>query len=178
MLQEWELGTDPNQYVYEDPYDDTPGVPVQARRRAAKEPVRRASPDRTMPPPPASTHRPPTIASSIPQAPPVIAASSQPVRRKPLVAARSQDAFVPQSQGVPGQRSDAWTAPPSSQEPVASTQVLPGPHGDVLLSLRRSLRRSASAGFEGRCRQAIAEYRSTKRTTRILPIPRPIHDLD
>lgn len=129
LLQEWDLGTDPNQYVYEDPYDDTPGVPVQARRRAAKEPVRRASPDRTMPPPPAPTHRPPTIASSIPQAPPVIAASSQPVRRKPLVAARSQDAFVPQSQGVPGQRADAWTAPSSSQEPVASTQVLPGPHG-------------------------------------------------
>lgn len=125
LLQEWELGTDPNQYVYHDPYDDPAEAPGPAPRRSGKEPARKPSAGRTAAVP-ASTQRPPTI---VPSAPHVVAATSQPtVTRKPLAAARSLDTLSAHPNNG-SQPTNAWGAAPSSQEIMASTQVLPGPHG-------------------------------------------------
>ncbi|KAI0748606.1 hypothetical protein C8Q80DRAFT_1219698 [Daedaleopsis nitida] len=151
LLQEWELGSDPKEYVYHDPYGDTSEVAAQASRRAAKEPARKASPERAVPPR-LPTQRPPTIAPSmaIPQAPPVVTARSVAPARKPLGAARSQDAIVAQSQRVlngGSQPTDNWAAPPSSQEPLASTQVLPGPHGGRPSAAKKKPAKKRVGGF-------------------------------
>ena len=129
LLQEWEVGSDPSQYVYRNPYDDSAAEPVVARR-AAKEPTAKESPGDSRVPTRVPSQRPPAIASSVPHGPPVIA-SSQPVpTRRPLAAARSEDALIPRPAMNGSQPTDFWMAPPSSQDvPFASTQVLPGPHG-------------------------------------------------
>ncbi|KAH9945903.1 uncharacterized protein BXZ73DRAFT_37424 [Epithele typhae] len=100
LLQEWELGSNPQEYVYQDPYDDTPAATVAAALVL-----------------PAATRPPPIVATS------------QPSRiRAPLVVSRSHET-VPKRPASNSQPTAAWRAPPSSQEPFASTQVLPGPHG-------------------------------------------------
>ncbi|KAH0827044.1 hypothetical protein J3R83DRAFT_4727 [Lanmaoa asiatica] len=108
LLAEWELGTDPKDYTYRDPYDlaDIDAQPIpEYRRPLAAPPVTQK---KQVPP-----QRPPLVVAAATQ-PPVIHtveyATSQTVQRT-----RSQqfesgfDAF--------------------SQEPMASTQTLPGPFG-------------------------------------------------
>ncbi|KAI0807584.1 hypothetical protein C8Q74DRAFT_1313323 [Fomes fomentarius] len=143
LLQEWELGTDPNQYVYHDPYDDPAEAPGPAPRRSGKEPAREPSAGRTAAVP-AYTQRPPTIVSSAPH---VIAAASQTtVTRKPLAAARSLDTLSAHPNGG-SQPTNAWGAPPSSQEIMASTQVLPGPHGARPSAVKKKLPKKRIGGF-------------------------------
>ncbi|KAI0723995.1 hypothetical protein C8T65DRAFT_628157, partial [Cerioporus squamosus] len=144
LLQEWEVGTDPTHYVYHDPYDDTAEVRAPAAPRPTKQPARPASPLHAVPTP-APTQRPPTIATAVPRAPQAIIASQPLAPRRPLAAARSQDTFPAQSQRLlngTSQPTDTWAAPPSSQEPFAATQVLPGPHGGRPNAAKKSLRRS------------------------------------
>ena len=134
LLREWEVGSDPHEYVYQDPYDESFTIPTAAPRRPAKVPAAGEPPEPARAPTQIPTQRPPAVASSIPHAPPVIAASlPTPTTRRPLVAARSEGDLVPQTPAPPiagSQPTDVWAAPSSSQGvPFASTQVLPGPHG-------------------------------------------------
>ncbi|TBU65578.1 hypothetical protein BD310DRAFT_864379 [Dichomitus squalens] len=149
LLQEWEVGTDPYEYVYRDPYDDSAAEPATAPRRLAKEPAGKEPPEQSRVPPQVHTQRPPAVASSVHHGPPAIA-SSQPVStRRPLMAARSEDALAPRRPPTTGsQPADPWTAPPSSQDvPFASTQVLPGPHGGRSTVARKKPGKKRLGGF-------------------------------
>lgn len=107
LLAEWELGADPNNYTYRDPYGlvDIEEQPIPQYRK-----------------PPAA---PPTTQKKQmpPQRPPAVVAATQPplvhtVERPPMI----QSQPVQLQQFEPG--SNVF-----SQEPVISTQVLPGPFG-------------------------------------------------
>ncbi|KAI0362386.1 hypothetical protein OH77DRAFT_1441905 [Trametes cingulata] len=151
LLQEWEVGTDPNQYVYHDPYDESGEVPVRIQR-----PVKTVTGKEVQvtkdprPPTQVQTQRPPAIASFMPKARPVIAAASQPsLPRKPLIATRSQDtlATAPRVPPSGSQPADTWAAAPSSQEFMASTQVLPGPHGGRPVPAKKKPVKKRLGGF-------------------------------
>ncbi|KAI9057898.1 hypothetical protein FKP32DRAFT_1597859 [Trametes sanguinea] len=136
LLQEWDVGADPYQYVYRDPYDDTvePSARTQRPMKASPPAQKEAQPSKEMGvTAQTQMQRPPAIASSNPRAPPAIAASQPLVPRRPLAAARSHDVLVPPSppRVMPSgtQPSKSTPLPPPSQDFMASTQVLPGPHG-------------------------------------------------
>ncbi|KAI0333487.1 hypothetical protein GY45DRAFT_1296833 [Cubamyces sp. BRFM 1775] len=136
LLQEWDIGTDPYEYVYCDPYDET-AESANRIQRPAKPALPKDAPTikETGPPTQTQIQRPPAIASStVARGPPPIAASQPTAPRKPLIAARSHGSLVstPQRALPSGSQpldAQAVGPPPPSQEFMASTQVLPGPHG-------------------------------------------------
>ena len=154
LLQEWDIGTDPYEYVYRDPYDET-AQPPDRMQRPAKPALPKDAPTIKETGPPAQTQiqRPPAIASStITRGPPPIAASQPAAPRKPLVAARSHGSLVtgPQRAMPSGsQPQDAQSAglPPPSQEFMASTQVLPGPHGGRPVPAKKKPVKKRVGGF-------------------------------
>ncbi|RPD66375.1 hypothetical protein L226DRAFT_197300 [Lentinus tigrinus ALCF2SS1-7] len=149
LLQEWNIGTDPNNYTYHDPYGDTAEVGAPAAPRPTKQHARLESLQNAVPTP-APTQRPPTIATTAPRAPPVVVASQPLAPRKPLAAARTQDTIPAQSQRLmngTSQPTDTWAAPPSSQEPLAATQVLPGPHGGRPSAAKKKSAKKRIGGF-------------------------------
>jgi hypothetical protein len=112
LLAEWELGTDPKDYTYRDPYGvaDIDEQPIPQYRK-----------------PPAAL--PMTQKKQIPpqRPPPVVAAATQPpvvhtVERAPTTIWSQAVQPIHSQQSEPGL--DAF-----SQEPMMSTQVLPGPFG-------------------------------------------------
>lgn len=112
LLAEWKLGTDPNDYVYRDPYgladmDEQPTT--QFRKAPGTTPMTQKK-------------------QMAPQRPPVVvAAATQP----PVVHTFERAPPVTQSQVI--QRRHSQQIEPGldafSQEPLMSTQVLPGPFG-------------------------------------------------
>jgi hypothetical protein len=106
LLAEWELGTNPKDYTYRDPYGvvDTDAQPIPQSRR-------------------------------LPAAPPTTQKQIQPQRPPPVVAvASTQPPAVHTAERHQGQITHSqqqfepsWDA--FSQEPMTSTQVLPGPFG-------------------------------------------------
>lgn len=109
LLAEWELGTDPEDYTYRDPYGlaDMDGQPIPQYRRLPASLL--MTQKKQMPP-----QRPPLVVAAATQ-PPVVHA----VERAPVMV---QNHTVHSQQSEPG--FDAF-----SQEPMTSTQVLPGPFG-------------------------------------------------
>ncbi|KAH8106855.1 hypothetical protein BXZ70DRAFT_1074595 [Cristinia sonorae] len=113
LLDDWKVGTDPGDYVYEDPYG------VVQRPSAVKAFVRPRPPPMVLPsemmPPPIQSMRPPVIAAKecpIPRQFP--ASQPQEIRREILGGSQ------PAAMGMDLSH---------SQTPFASTQVLSGPHG-------------------------------------------------
>ncbi|KAI0636734.1 hypothetical protein C8Q77DRAFT_1094359 [Trametes polyzona] len=156
LLQEWDVGTDPMQYEYRDPYDETaPPIPARVQRPAKAAFSQGTQPaTESRPPTQTQTQRPPAIASSTPKAPPAIAASQPPQPRRPLVAARSQDTFLAPTSRPPPSGSQpvealhgSQTLPPSSQEFMPSTQVLPGPHGGRPGPVKKKVAKKRLGGF-------------------------------
>ncbi|PIL24214.1 hypothetical protein GSI_13967 [Ganoderma sinense ZZ0214-1] len=153
LLQEWDLGSNSHEYVYCDPYDESIPIPAAASKRPARVPTTEEPPGPVKGPTQITTQRPPPVASSIPHAPPVIAASQPTLpTRRPLVAARSEGDLVLPLPTPPingSQPTDVWAAPPSSQDvPFASTQVLPGPHGGrAPLAAKKKKRDKRVSGF-------------------------------
>lgn len=153
LLQEWDVGADPMQYEYRDPYDEAAAPPANVGRPSKVPPPQGAQ--SVQEPRPSTqtqtqTQRPPAIASSVPNAPPAISASQPPVTRRPLAAARSQDAFVAPTPRPPSSRSqpaETWGAPASSQEFMTSTQVLPGPHGGRPVPAKKKGAKKRLGGF-------------------------------
>ena len=147
LLYEWDSGSEPREYVYRDPYDDHPAPhDSQAQSRTTKSSVRKND-QNAKPTTPVPFQRPPLVVPTAARALSTIAnASSQPPPVT-LAASRSQDTgavrtFVPGSQPT-----DTWGAPPSSQEPLASTQVLPGPHGGRALLAKKKPVKKRLGGF-------------------------------
>ncbi|KAI0372898.1 hypothetical protein BV20DRAFT_990286 [Pilatotrama ljubarskyi] len=152
LLQEWEVGTDPAQYTYHDPYDEKAEVPVRLQR-PVKVPIVKEGQYTKGSGSPATiqTQRPPAIAPSVPKAPPTIVTASQPfLPRRPLIATRSQDvlATTPHVPPSGSQPADSSAAPPSSQQEfMASTQVLPGPHGGRPVPAKKKPVKKRLGGF-------------------------------
>ena len=118
LLSEWEIGTDPDQFIYHDPYDDqqpvvtsSPIIPIPMQKRAGKDQV-------------TQSQRPPLVATA---APPVIADSrttisaSQPVMTGLLVRSQNE-----------AKSADIHMA-------MASTQNVPGPYGGRLPTGKKKL---------------------------------------
>ncbi|KAH9035298.1 hypothetical protein EDB84DRAFT_1485775 [Lactarius hengduanensis] len=108
LLAEWDIGTDPDQFTYHDPYDDqqpvtrSPIVPSPMRKRAGKD---QAFITQSQRPPLVATTAPPVITDSRAALPTVIS-TSQPVMTGVLVGSRneteSERAPVLPSDPVPG----------------------------------------------------------------------------
>ncbi|KAI0672980.1 hypothetical protein C8Q78DRAFT_1022189 [Trametes maxima] len=153
LLHEWEVGADPHQYTYRDPYDrDAPVPPFQARpaKSVSKgiQPGKQAQVQtQTL------SQRPPAIvSSSTAQGPPHVASRQPPMPRKPLVAARSESALTTAPSRAPpsgSQPADNWSAVSQSSQPdfVTSTQVLPGPHGGRPLPIKKKPAKKRLGGF-------------------------------
>lgn len=151
LLQEWDVGADPMQYEYRHPYDEAAAPPANVQRPSKAPPPQNVQPaQEPRPSTQTQTQRPPAIASSVPKAPSAISASQPPVPRRPLAAARSHEAFVAPTPRPPPSRSqpaDTWSAPASSQEFMASTQVLPGPHGGRPVPAKKKGAKKRLGGF-------------------------------
>lgn len=111
LLAEWELGADPEDYTYRDPYGlaDIDERPIPQYRRPPTAPS--MSQKKQMPA----------------QQPPVVAAATQP----PIVQIVERAPITVQSQAVQRTHSQQFELglDTFSQEPMMSTQVLPGPFG-------------------------------------------------
>ncbi|GBE82101.1 predicted protein [Sparassis crispa] len=141
LLKDWDIGADPDTFSYHDLYEISNGVPkVQQRRTRYKPEV--AQP--LMEDLGIQSQRPPPVLASSAMAPFAIATSHQSlVTRKPLTGARSQEVILGGSQPEEG----GWNAPPSSQNFMTSTQVLPGPHGGRPLPAKKKLAKKRIGGF-------------------------------
>lgn len=130
LLSEWELGSDPYSYVYNDPYD----VDQISKNNLRLTPGQFRQPTRSQTDA-VGSQRPPMVVQSTPkasQAPPVITASQPSVFKKSIMSSMSQEIGAPTSQrNLLGLSQSAASKGhlPSSQGMMASTQVLPGPHG-------------------------------------------------
>ncbi|KAI0030758.1 hypothetical protein K488DRAFT_53551 [Vararia minispora EC-137] len=122
LLQEWDIGTDPETYEYHDPYGVDSIMPsAAALPRSGVPKQQRATPG----PSQASQHAPPPILVTRPAPPPIFSASqpapaptfsnTQPPRVAPQPSALRKNASL----DIVG---------PSTQE-MASTQIVPGPFG-------------------------------------------------
>lgn len=124
LLKEWEIGTDPSEYTYEDPYDESfMDAPTQRPRGKLAKDISKSQ-DSAMP---SQSQRPPTIFASKLVAPPILASSQ---------TAPSVQAQKPSALRAPTLRAGSQAPAQSlqegdgaSQDVMASTQVLPGPHG-------------------------------------------------
>lgn len=125
LLNEWSVGTDPENYAYIDPYEEEAQRLVAAPRRQQTE----NQLPRTLPPS-RSQVAPPMIVASKPAAPSLIGVAG-PSRGLPSWSNIELNQTQPGRPPVPRTGSQMVTsdAPPASQEFLSSTQVLPGPFG-------------------------------------------------
>lgn len=122
LLDEWRVGTEPQGYVYEDPYnmESRPSV-VQPVSRPRSPPLK-VPPERT--PLPTQSVRPPVLTG-----PPAVTAAQH--ARPPVLAASQPQLpqLAPEALGASQPNRAEWGSSGASQAPFASTQILPGPHG-------------------------------------------------
>lgn len=120
LLKEWDVGADPNGYTYIDPYDESDHVATAVRRLK--------SPPQTFAPAQTQSQRPPLVVASkllASQVAPPPVAPKQVGIVKPQGSASGISTLRTGSQPIVRDLpSDA-----SQQDYMASTQVLPGPHG-------------------------------------------------
>lgn len=141
LLQEWEIGSDPQTYTYHDPYDSTasPAVITRARRQ-----IHGKSPNQ-IPSTSMRSRRPPTIAAAPSVIPPSKAQKIPDVLigQNLSTSIRNIDRPVVSSQPV------QWdTLPQASQgTPFPSTQVLSGPFGGRQTTAKKKQVKKRIGGF-------------------------------
>ncbi|KZT26395.1 hypothetical protein NEOLEDRAFT_1132445 [Neolentinus lepideus HHB14362 ss-1] len=136
LLQEWEVGEDPNDYLYRDPYD-AGAVHVKAATRpkapaSVREVLFRSRPDAQRPPliVPART-----LAPSIP--------TVQTIAKRPVT--QSQDVAMPD---LAAETSQPMVAASQSQDIfMTNTQILPGPFGGRLPVGKKKTAKKRMGGF-------------------------------
>lgn len=118
LLKEWDVGTDPRDYTYADPYNDLDHGTTTARR--LRSPLQ----------------SPQTVALTQSQRPPLVIASKPFVSQVvPFPAASKPGGILKPASGMPILRTGSQsivrdlTFNASQQDYMASTQILPGPHG-------------------------------------------------
>ncbi|KAF5380885.1 hypothetical protein D9615_004029 [Tricholomella constricta] len=118
LLKGWEIGADPEEYLFVDHYDEGASEP---------QPIRRAKPSQA---PGTQSQRPPMIlaTSTVPPRPPEV------VRR--MLGAHSQGSATP-----------PLTIGFGSQEYMTSTQVLPGVHGGRPSMAKKKIAKKRVGGF-------------------------------
>lgn len=121
LLKEWNIGADPDDYTYEDPYEESKAN-VPARRRQHTTPLTQTQGTIAT-----QSQRPPMVIASKSLIPPI--ASFRDVPSWNAIGAESQ----PQMSKVPVLRTGSQVivndVTPSSQDFLSSTQILPGPFG-------------------------------------------------
>ena len=128
LLKEWEVGVDPSAYRYDDPYDASHTRPTSPRytRNPPSRPMTQIKEQATQ------SQRPPLIVPTLNLAPPKIASSQTLGTRAPFPVTQVQrtnsDAQRHAIQAG-SQPTNSWDMQSSSQIPLASTQVVPGPYG-------------------------------------------------
>jgi hypothetical protein len=111
LLNEWTPGTDPNEYIYQDPYEDDIQATFPGRgQKLARSPIIPIAAS-------SQSQRPPLVVTTTTLAPPLVVA----VRRPEM---QTQDNMLRFSQ-----REMYTTEPESSQHIMISTQTVPGPFG-------------------------------------------------
>ncbi|KAK7054775.1 hypothetical protein VNI00_003238 [Paramarasmius palmivorus] len=118
LLKEWELGTNPDEMVYKDPYDDQTQEAVIGPwgTRMYKNWVQPSSPEEAY------------VTPSEAKVPPTVMTSTSVINmRKQLKAAMQAQIPAVGSQPMQGQGGDSQSQ--SQSQELASTQVLPGPFG-------------------------------------------------
>ncbi|CAL1705209.1 unnamed protein product [Somion occarium] len=146
LLSDWTIGTDPQEYMYVDPYDASTAPSMHTMPRMQEKSRKQA------PLPSAATgsqggqpQRPPPVVAG-PSAPPPIASSQ--LVHPPRVPS------LPQSQQVPprmfnGASQPTQAGPPMSQNHMSmpSTQVLPGPYGGRPEPVKKKPAKKRVGGF-------------------------------
>lgn len=131
LLKDWEVGVDPQEFVYIDPYDDT--TEPNLRRPLKAKPAFSSREEGAQ-----------TFAAQSQRPPMVVASNSISI---PTDAARSVPTRI-QSQGLPHIESQ-FSVPSTgaSQELVTSTQVLPGPYGGRPIASKKKAAKKRLGGF-------------------------------
>ncbi len=136
LLKDWDIGIDPELFVYVDPYDNTGG---QSEKPVPSKPKTRGFTSTTQ---------------FKPQAPPAILAASALAAPPPILTARKGPPIFGSQSMMTSSRAFTQSQVPvtveysqMSQEPIASTQVLPGPHGGRPLPLKKKQPKKRLGGF-------------------------------
>ncbi|KAL4258116.1 hypothetical protein AB1N83_008363 [Pleurotus pulmonarius] len=122
LLKEWDVGANPHEYIYRDPYDDS--SPQSTLLRSIKEPSSKPAEASKLP---SQAQRPPTV---------IPAKSLIPtIKKQPELSMRTRMTFGSFSQ-VPAFQATSTSQPVELEESqhyhedvMASTQVEPGPYG-------------------------------------------------
>ncbi|EMD38296.1 hypothetical protein CERSUDRAFT_93826 [Gelatoporia subvermispora B] len=148
LLNEWEVGADSREYTYIDPYGST-STPSQILRRNVKARQQTYGPEAKASA--IDSNQPPRIKPSIGVAPPVIAATQPSVLERP---SPPRPLRTSGPNGSPRPRMEIGSQRPResgfaavSQEFMASTQVLPGPHGGRPSMMKKKPARKRVGGF-------------------------------
>ncbi|KAJ6539023.1 hypothetical protein B0H19DRAFT_1176767 [Mycena capillaripes] len=115
LLKDWDVGIDPRDFVYKDPFDGATDEPAPARIRR-----KQASPEPTKERPTADTQRPPLIVAST-------AVNQFSTSHKFLSQEPNFQHRPPMSGSQPVSMNVGFSG--ISQDFMASTQILPGAHG-------------------------------------------------
>lgn len=138
LLKDWEVGTKVKDHVFQDPYNTTGEAAPRPTAHPALAKFRLMSTAPTSQP--IRSQRPPPILPSQLVAGGPGSASQPPFKRPPMTV-QSQDTFIrpntlfntrtqqPPGMGLPQQSQVPQDFSQQSQQFMASTQILPGPHG-------------------------------------------------
>lgn len=123
LLKDWEVGTDPENFVYRDPYDGSADPQPNHAAQRTQTSTEVAATQKVLV---GQSQRPPMVLASSSIVPP----PTQPqVARRVPIPAHSETALARRTIGVSSQIPVASVFPGPSQEYMASTQVVPGPYG-------------------------------------------------
>jgi hypothetical protein len=124
LLKEWEVGTDPREYTYDDPYNESNSDAVYIPRSRGIE----SSTQTTQKIMPTQSQRPPLVIASKSLIPPTMSATGVPARQRLPIQSQGLTDKAPLFRTGSQTTRDPGNGV-SSQDFMTSTQILPGPHG-------------------------------------------------
>ncbi|PSR83106.1 hypothetical protein PHLCEN_2v5910 [Hermanssonia centrifuga] len=140
LLKEWEVGSDPQTYTHQDPYDSS--GPTAAVSRGINKATTEGSTELKSQFQP---QRAPPVIVAAPMAPPAIVST----QLRPPLLAQSQDSRITPISHIGSQPAQFGASQdPSSQEIfMSSTQILPGPYGGRLVPAKKKPAKKRLGGF-------------------------------
>lgn len=127
LMKEWEIGTDPRGYTYEDPYDKSDGDFNSIRRRPRDI---ESSTQLTQTITQTQSQRPPLVVASKSLIPPISTATEVPTHQRLGIQSQGSTNKAPLFRtGSQTTTNDPGITSSQSQDFITSTQILPGPYG-------------------------------------------------
>ena len=124
LLKDWEVGTDPSEYSYDDPYDESYSDVAPIRRTRNVE----SSTQGTQSTMPTQSQRAPLVIASKPSTLPIVNLAEVAIHERFGIRPQSSTRPPVFRTGSQIMANDA-TIGASSQDAMGSTQILPGPYG-------------------------------------------------